>query len=111
MDETIEIDHAFYLCGRPDYERPGRGIDTRKTPKELTEELDLTKPLIVIDHEPRELNELSEAGVDLDLCGHTHDGQVFPLTLITDIKGNLRQRTASRAEKDAATGKMQKISF
>ena len=31
--------------------------------------------------------------------------------LITDIKGNLRQRTASRAEKDAATGKMQKISF
>ncbi|MBA2214327.1 metallophosphoesterase [Sellimonas intestinalis] len=84
-DETIEIDHAFYLCGRPDYERPGRGIDTRKTPKELTEELDLTKPLIVIDHEPRELNELSEAGVDLDLCGHTHDGQVFPLTLITDM--------------------------
>lgn len=63
----------------------GRGIDTRKTPKELTEELDLTKPLIVIDHEPRELNELSEAGVDLDLCGHTHDGQVFPLTLITDM--------------------------
>ncbi len=55
---------CLYLCGRPDYERPGRGIDTRKTPKELTEELDLTKPLIVIDHEPRELNELSEAGVD-----------------------------------------------
>ncbi|MFR7443573.1 MAG: hypothetical protein ACLUUO_09025 [Sellimonas intestinalis] len=27
--------------------------------KELTEELDLAKPLIVIDHEPRELNELS----------------------------------------------------
>lgn len=78
QDETVLIDDKFYLAGRADYERPGRGITTRQTPEELTADLDLTKPVIVIDHEPREMDELAAAGVDLDLCGHTHDGQMFP---------------------------------
>ena len=33
-DEYVLIDDSFYLYGRPDYERPGRGIDKRKTPQE-----------------------------------------------------------------------------
>ena len=77
-DEYVLIDDSFYLYGRPDYERPGRGIDERKSPQEITEELDLSLPVLVIDHEPRELQELADAGVDADLCGHTHDGQLFP---------------------------------
>lgn len=77
-DQGVLVDQSFYLYGRPDYERLGRGITRRKTPKEITQSLDKTKPIIVIDHEPRELKELSDAGVDLDLCGHTHDGQMFP---------------------------------
>lgn len=40
--------------------------------------MDLSKPVFVIDHQPKELQELADAGVDLDLCGHTHDGQVWP---------------------------------
>jgi predicted MPP superfamily phosphohydrolase len=35
----------------------------------------------MIDHEPRELPETARAGVDLDISGHTHDGQFFPLNL------------------------------
>lgn len=77
-DESVLIADSFYLYGRPDYERLGRGIEKRKTPEEITQSLDLSKPVIVIDHEPRELQELADAGVDLDLCGHTHDGQTFP---------------------------------
>lgn len=46
--------------------------------------MDLSKPVLVIDHRPRELQELADAGVDLDLCGHTHDGQMFPGKLLTD---------------------------
>lgn len=84
-DEAVLIEDAFYLYGRPDYERPGRGIEKRKTPEEITEELDKSKPILVLDHEPRELRELAEAGVDLDLCGHTHDGQMFPGNLITSL--------------------------
>lgn len=82
-DETVEIANAFYLHGRPDYERPGRGITNRMSASGITERLDQSKPILVIDHEPRELSELSAAGVDLDLCGHTHDGQLFPGNIIT----------------------------
>lgn len=85
MDEGVLIADSFYLYGRPDYERPGREITVRKTPKELTADMDQTHPIIVMDHEPRELQELSDAGVDLDLCGHTHDGQTFPGNLSTQF--------------------------
>lgn len=84
-DEGVVIDDAFYLYGRPDFERPGRGIDKRKSSEEITEDLDRTKPVFVIDHEPRELRELAGAGVDLDLCGHTHDGQMFPGNIVTAL--------------------------
>lgn len=77
-DESVMIADRIYLYGRPDMHRPGRGIKTRKTPKEITADMDLSKPIFVLDHQPRELDALSEAGVDLDLCGHTHDGQMFP---------------------------------
>lgn len=84
-DEAVLVADSFYLYGRPDFQRPGRGIDERKTASELMAELDREKPVIVIDHEPKELQELAEAGVDVDLCGHTHDGQMFPANLITDF--------------------------
>lgn len=77
-DEEVLIDDSFYLYGRPDYERPGRGIAVRKSPEEITVGMDKNLPILVIDHEPRELQELADAGVDVDLCGHTHDGQMFP---------------------------------
>ena len=48
------------------------------TPAELVEGLATDKPILVLDHQPRELEELAAAGVDVDLCGHTHDGQMFP---------------------------------
>ncbi len=65
--------------------RPGRGIEVRKSAKEVTDGMDQEKPIIVLDHEPKELEELSEAGVDLDLSGHTHDGQMFPGNLVTRL--------------------------
>mgnify|MGYP000641728243 CR=1 FL=1 len=36
-----------------------------------------------MDHQPGQLDEVAAAGADLDLCGHTHDGQLFPLNIIT----------------------------
>ncbi len=77
-DEAVLIGDSVYLYGRPDRHRPGRDIKTRKTPEEITAGMDLSKPVFVIDHQPKELQELADAGVDLDLCGHTHDGQVWP---------------------------------
>ena len=84
-DEGVLIDDAFWLYGRPDYKKPGRGISQRRTPEEITAGVDRTKPVFVIDHEPKELQQLADAGVDLDLCGHTHDGQMFPGNLVTAL--------------------------
>lgn len=81
-DEGVWIGDSVYLYGRPDSSRPGRGISVRKSPAEITAGLDPEKPVLVIDHEPKELSELAAAGVDVDLSGHTHDGQVFPGNLI-----------------------------
>ena len=84
-DEAVLIEDSFYLYGRPDAQKPGRGINRRKTAVELMGELDTEKPVIVIDHEPKEFQELADAGADMDLCGHTHDGQVFPANFITAL--------------------------
>ncbi len=85
MDEYVMIGDSVYLYGRPDARRPGRGISERKTPREVTAQMDLSRPVIVIDHQPAQLQELADAGVDVDLCGHTHDGQMFPGTLLTGL--------------------------
>ena len=37
--------------------------------------------VISLEHEPRFLQENADAGVDVMLCGHTHDGQFFPLNI------------------------------
>lgn len=82
-DETILLDHSFYLSGRKDYSRVRKTEEAdRLTPSQLTQGLDPEKPLLVMDHQPRELNELADAGVDLVLSGHTHDGQIWPFTLL-----------------------------
>lgn len=82
QDEGVLIDDSFYLFGRADAAKPGRGIHIRKTPEEITQDMDLTKPVFVLDHEPKELSELASAGVDVDFGGHTHDGQMFPGNIV-----------------------------
>ena len=77
-DESVLIDNKFYIVGRKDASLTEKIHETRKAPAQLTESLDRDKPIIMIDHQPKELQELADAGVDLDLCGHTHNGQTFP---------------------------------
>jgi uncharacterized protein len=43
------------------------------------------KPNILLFHSPVQIDEISQAGINLQLCGHTHKGQIFPLNLITKI--------------------------
>lgn len=77
-DESILINDQFYVIGRKDASLTEKIHETRKAPAQLTEKLNRDKPIIMIDHQPKELQELADAGVDLDLCGHTHNGQTFP---------------------------------
>ncbi|HIU77347.1 MAG TPA: metallophosphoesterase, partial [Candidatus Pelethocola excrementipullorum] len=81
MDEAIVIDERFILAGRRDSRPIGGQGDAREALKGLPETKEL--PVIVMDHQPENISEYgSEA--DLILSGHTHQGQMFPLNLITN---------------------------
>ena len=84
-DENVIINDSVNLYGRADQERPNLGNITRKESGELFKEVDVSKPIMVLDHEPREYDELEKAGVDLMMAGHTHDGQLWPTKIATDI--------------------------
>lgn len=77
-DESVLINDEFYLVGRRDTDKPGTEDGTRAEISELTKDLDKTKPIFVLSHEPDELQKTAEAGADIDFSGHTHDGQLFP---------------------------------
>ena len=39
---------------------------------------------LVLDHQPSHLEEAEQAGIDFEFAGHTHYGQVWPISWITD---------------------------
>ncbi len=80
-DEAKLIDDSFYVIGRRDYENAGDGTKDRASLESLMDGLDTSRMVISLEHEPRFLQENADAGVDVMLCGHTHDGQFFPLNI------------------------------
>ncbi|MCI5649982.1 MAG: metallophosphoesterase [Fusicatenibacter sp.] len=82
-DEAVFLDQSFYLAGRKDPARTEKTGESRCTPPELLNGMKRNYPILVIDHQPKELQELSEQGADIVLGGHTHDGQIFPGNLVT----------------------------
>lgn len=85
-DEVTLINDSLYMIGRKDAEKSGFGAEEREDLVTLMKDVDMTKPVIVLEHEPMNLEEISNLGVDLHLSGHTHAGQFFPLTIGTSIK-------------------------
>ena len=82
-DESVEIaGNEIVLTGRIDADKAGDGTANRMNAGELLRDVDKTKPVIVIQHEPVEYKELSESGADVVLSGHTHNGQMFPGNLV-----------------------------
>ena len=82
VDETVIPANAFYVTGRNDYSARRWGAE-RKPLDDLTRDLDISLLLIVIDHQPLNLSEAEKAGIDLQVSGHTHRGQIWPGPLIT----------------------------
>lgn len=78
-DEAVLIDSSFYIVGRDD-----RTNKNRQPLNSIIDSLDKSKPIILLDHQPYNLDEAQENGVDLQFSGHTHRGQVWPISLITD---------------------------
>lgn len=81
-DSAILIDNAFYVVGREDWIIPDR--EELKTILHK-QNVDKSLPIIVLNHTPLNLDEDMEAGADIALYGHTHDGQVFPFNILTSM--------------------------
>lgn len=76
-DSVVMISDSFYLVGREDDKKTGR-----KPLEEIIKGIDKEYPVIVMNHEPHKLSEEVNAGVDIALYGHTHNGQLFPYPII-----------------------------
>lgn len=82
-DESVLINDEFYVIGRDDITVSRYSNEPRATLEDLTKDLDKSKPLIVIDHNPKYIDESLDANIDLQLSGHTHRGQIVPGNLVT----------------------------
>lgn len=83
-DEVIKLDNGVNIIGRLDrtaMHTPGSGRVPLET---LLAETEKGAPVILLDHQPYDLSQLAGSSVDLQLSGHTHNGQMWPLNLITD---------------------------
>ena len=77
-DQSTLINNEIQLIGRRD-----QSLNGRKAILDYTD-LDTSKFILVEDHQPLEYSLNEQLGVDLEVSGHTHGGQVFPIGIIIE---------------------------
>ncbi len=102
---TMLRDTAVTVKGINVIGRDDRTNMRRKRLGELMKLVDAKNFTVLLDHQPFNLDEARQNGVDFELCGHTHYGQVWPVSWITDAmyedaygalqKGNTRYYVSS----------------
>ncbi|RKS87482.1 hypothetical protein DES39_0716 [Orbus hercynius] len=88
---TVLLDQRFYddrtgitIIGRDDYALK-KFNKNRAELSSLIEPSDANHPIILLDHQPQNLNEPSQLGIDVMFSGHTHAGQIFPINLLVNM--------------------------
>ncbi len=84
-DTSVLVGDGFYVIGRDDRSIKQFTGQERKNLDIIMQETDKQYPKILMDHTPFGLNEAENNGIDLQLSGHTHNGQLFPANLITKM--------------------------
>jgi uncharacterized protein len=79
-DSSVLVNNSFYIVGRDD-----KSNLKRKSLKQIMNGIDKSKPIILLDHQPFNLEEAQVNDVDLQISGHTHNGQFFPGNLIVKL--------------------------
>ncbi len=78
-DSVARLPQGIAVAGRDD-----RTNTRRKSLQALLDgRVDKGDYLIVLDHQPLQLDSAARAHADFQLSGHTHHGQVFPASLLT----------------------------
>lgn len=70
---ALAADSTLYIIGRDDMTNPHRAALS-----DLVKGLDADIPKILLDHQPFNLADAAQNGIDLQLSGHTHNGQFWP---------------------------------
>ena len=71
---------TLQLVGIADRYSFARGI--KRPIKELFSKLDSDLPTILLAHQPKDIEHVKNNRIDIQLSGHTHGGQVYPLNII-----------------------------
>ena len=102
-DECSSVDDRFCIAGRRDSSHGDRmEMDA------LLSTADKEKYIIVLDHQPGDY--VSEAGrADLVLSGHTHGGQLIPITYIGELFG-IVDRTYGLENRDGTDSSSHRVS-
>ncbi|MCX7798212.1 MAG: metallophosphoesterase [Melioribacter sp.] len=82
LDSVAFINNSFYIIGRKDRSVIRFTNTQRKELSALLKDVNNSLPIILLDHQPFHLEEAEKYGIDLQLSGHTHYGQLWPLNLI-----------------------------
>ena len=82
QDDYVSLSDDLLLLGREDISEGESRADAASLPNPAPE-----KYLIVADHQPFEFKENAVTGTDLQLSGHTHAGQLFPLKPLYAVIG------------------------
>jgi uncharacterized protein len=81
-DSVYFVNESFIIAGREDRDKSRfTGIE-RLSLDSLLQNADFSYPVILVDHQPYYLEQAAELGVDLQLSGHTHAGQIWPLSYL-----------------------------
>lgn len=84
-DRVVKIADSFYLAGADDHtKKQFTGLEPLPF-KDLLKGADMNLPVILSAHNPKRVLEAAESGADLTISGHTHNGQLWPITLITNM--------------------------
>lgn len=78
IDTCVPFGDDILIAGRNDRSNPHR-----KTIPQILQGQDAARYIFLLDHQPYNLEQSEQASVDFQFSGHTHDGQVFPINLIT----------------------------
>jgi len=84
-DSAFLVANSFYILGREDRSITSFTSKQRKSLKNILNDVDRNFPVIILDHTPSGLDEVVQGNIELQLSGHTHHGQMFPLNLITKM--------------------------
>lgn len=98
IDTVVTLPNGIQLVGRNDRAAYGFGVKGQVPLKELMRNIDHSKPVVVMNHQPYNLDEAVDAGADLHLSGHTHHGQLWPFNYITKALFELSWGYLKKAE-------------